>query len=220
MIRAVLFDLDGTLLNRETSFRNFVTSQYAKFETELRHIPREIYVPRVVALDNRGTLWKDKVYQAIVEEFSVSGLTWQELFEDFDSRITDFYVPFPHLRETLDMLKASGYLLGLISNGRGTFQMRSIKALSIEKDFGTILISETVGLRKPDPEIFWQALRNLNCEPHHSVYIGDDPVADIGGACKAGMKTAWKKNRSYTGVLETNAIFEDLAELPSIVRNL
>jgi putative hydrolase of the HAD superfamily len=220
MIRAVLFDLDRTLLDRDASFLNFVVSQYVKFRPRLGHISQADYVSRVVALDDRGALWKDKVYQAIVAEFSITSPSWQELFEDFDSRIADYYIPFPHLREMLDALKATGYALGLISNGRELFQMRSIRALSMEQDFDTILISEAVGLRKPDPAIFRLALQNLNCEPCQGVYVGDHPLADIAGAKKAGMKTVWKKDQEYSGSPEADAIFEDLAELPLILRGL
>lgn len=220
MIRSVLFDLDRTLLDRDASFENFVASQYAKFPAALGQIPRDAYISRVIALDNRGALWKDKVYQQIVEEFAITKLSWQELFADFDSRIADHYLPFPLLRETLEALKKEGYSLGLITNGKGEFQMRSIRALGIEYDFKTILISEIVGLRKPDPEIFRQALRNLNCEPQHSVYVGDNPEVDINGARKAGMHTIWKQDDDFAGHVETDATFGELSELPPIIRDL
>jgi len=220
LIRAVLFDLDRTLLDRDISFQNFVVSQYLKFQGELGHIPQEVYVRRVIALDNRGALWKDKVYQAITEEFSIAGLSWQHLFEDFNVRITNYYVSFPHLLEMLEALKASGYVLGMISNGLGLFQWRSICALRIEDYFDTILISEIVGLRKPDPKIFRQALHDLQCEPAHSLFVGDHPIVDIEGARQAGMKTAWKKDPDYHGQVEADIIFDDLADLAALIRDL
>jgi putative hydrolase of the HAD superfamily len=220
MIRAVFFDLDRTLLDRDVSFRNFVVSQHAKFKSALGRIPESVYVSRVTALDDRGALWKDKVYARIVEEFAVTDLSWQELLADFETRITDYYLPFPHLVEMLNTLRAAGYPLGLISNGREEFQMRTIRALGIEPYFDVILISEKVGLRKPDPEIFWRALRELQCEARHGVYVGDNPEVDIAGARRAGMKTAWKREAEYRAMVETNAIFDDLMELPDLLRSL
>lgn len=42
-----MFDLDGTLLNRDESVKMFIQSQYIKFNKMLRHIPKEIYITRI-----------------------------------------------------------------------------------------------------------------------------------------------------------------------------
>jgi putative hydrolase of the HAD superfamily len=220
MMQSVLFDLDRTLLDRDTSFRKFVGSQYDKFQQALKHIPKDLYVAKVIALDNYGLVWKDKVYQTVTDELSISALTWQELFTDFDSRIAGYYVPFPDMHESLAELKQGGCSLGLVTNGKGEFQRRTIRALSLNNVFSTIVISEEVGLRKPDPEIFRRALRDLGCEPSRSAYIGDNPETDIVGARGAGMKTIWKRDSAVSSPPETDAIFENLAELPAIIRQL
>lgn len=62
MIRAVIFDLDGTLLDRETSLRMFVEDQYERYMDRLM-VSKTIYVSRFIELDNHGYVWKDKVYQ-------------------------------------------------------------------------------------------------------------------------------------------------------------
>lgn len=66
----------------------------------------------------------------------------------------------------LDELVNTNLTLGLISNGKGQFQMNNIKGLGIEKFFNTILISEWEGIKKTNPEIFNKAMRELNVEPH------------------------------------------------------
>jgi putative hydrolase of the HAD superfamily len=220
MIKAVLFDLDRTLLDRDTSFRNFVVSQYERFASDLGPISQEKYVERVVALDNRGLRWKDKVYQGIVQEFDLKTLAWETLFTDFEQRIADYYLPFPQMREMLEALKTKSYKLGLITNGKGPFQMRTIQTIGIENDFAAILISEIEGLRKPEPEIFHRALARLDCQPKESVFVGDSIEADVRGAKNAGLWTIWKSEPGIPAPAEANAILHHLDELPSLIEGL
>jgi len=49
----------------------------------LSHIPKEQYVSRFIELDNHGYVWKDKVYQQLIEEFNICSVTWEELLEDY-----------------------------------------------------------------------------------------------------------------------------------------
>jgi putative hydrolase of the HAD superfamily len=220
MIRAILFDLDRTLLNRDESLHQFLLSQYERFSSPLATVPREIYVARITALDDRGRIWKDKVYQAFCEEFTIRGISWQDLFDDFDARIAGFYIPFRGLRQTLNQLKASGYLLGIVTNGREEFQRRTLRALGIEGDFNTVLISVTEGVRKPDAEIFLRALRNLKCRPDESIFVGDHPEVDIKGAHEVGMRTIWKRNQDFPAAPCADAVINDLDELPILIERL
>ena len=72
LIKAVLFDFDLTLLDRDASVRKFVATQYERFHFCLSHIPKEKYVSRFVELDERGYVWKDKVYQRLTDEFNIN----------------------------------------------------------------------------------------------------------------------------------------------------
>ncbi len=128
MIKAVIFDLDGTLLNREATVRKFVENQYKRFNNELGHIPREVYVSRFIELECRGYVWKDKVYQQMVDEFKITEFIWEMLLNDY---ITEFHkscIPFPNLITTLERLRTSSIRLGMITNGKGQFQMNNIKS--------------------------------------------------------------------------------------------
>jgi putative hydrolase of the HAD superfamily len=220
MIRAVLFDLDRTLLDRDTSFHNFLLSQYERFSSSFPHVDRDAYISRIVFLDNRGRMGKDKVYQFIVEEFKIQEVSPQYLHYDFEFRISDYYLPFPGLKQCLRELTAAGYLLGIISNGRHAFQMRTLHALEIERDFEAILISESEGVRKPEPEIFHRALRKLGCSPNQAVFVGDHPEVDLEGARAVGMKTIWKRNDDFSGPVEADAVLDRLEELPALIAKM
>lgn len=218
MIKAVLFDLDGTLLDRDQSVKKFIDCQYDRLNTVVGHIPRETYIKRFIELDQRGYVWKDKVCQQLVEEFQIQ-TTWEELLQDYIAEFKNHCVPFPNLITTLEKLQSLKIRLGMITNGRGQFQLDNIRALGIEKYFDTILISEWEGIKKPDPEIFNRALKQLKVSAHHSFFVGDHPENDVKAAMSVGMKGIWKMDIQWDQV-ESDFIINDLAEIPSIIRRL
>ncbi|WP_164670442.1 HAD family hydrolase [Virgibacillus doumboii] len=219
MIKAVLFDLDGTLLNRDESVKIFIEKQYQRFNQWLNHVPKDKYITRFIELDNRGYVWKDKVYQQLLAEFDITGLTWEELLQDYVSQFQYSCVPFPNLLRMLEELKSDNYNLGIITNGKGQFQMDNIKALGIEKYFETILISEWEGMNKPEPRIFHRAFDSLNVLPGESIYVGDHPEKDVKAAQRAGMKGVWKKDYKWNNV-KADFMVDDLKEVPLIIKNV
>jgi putative hydrolase of the HAD superfamily len=66
VIKAAVFDLDGTLLNSDESVKIFIDWKYKRLNKQVGHVPKEIYVKRFTELDNSGYVWKVKVYQQLV----------------------------------------------------------------------------------------------------------------------------------------------------------
>jgi putative hydrolase of the HAD superfamily len=219
-VKSVIFDLDGTLLDRESSMEQFVSVQYERLNYYLSHISKPDYANRFIELDCLGHVWKDKVYQTLVAEFKIDHISWQELLNDYESQFQFHCVPFPALIEMLEALKQQGYLLGIISNGRGEFQNKAIAGLGIQNYFDVILISETEGIRKPQPEIFQRAMNQLGVSPENSFFVGDNPDADIQGAKNAKMWAIWKRNSHWLGAKGADAIIDELSEILSIVKQL
>lgn len=219
MVKAVLFDLDGTLLDRDTSVEQFISAQYDRLSDNLSHIPKNDYMTRFIELDCHGHVWKDKVYQALVAEFTIKNISWQELLEDYKIQFYYHCIPFKFLFEMLDKLQQQNYLLGIITNGRGQFQARAIEGLGIRDYFDTVLISEVEQIRKPQVEIFQKAMKQLSVSASDSVFVGDHPEADIAGAKGAMMKTIWKRNSSWSEAKEADAIIDELSEIPLILED-
>lgn len=134
MYKAVLFDLDNTLLDRDASVQKFIRKQYDRLNNWLNHIPKEDYIVRFIELDSRGYVWKDKVYQQMVKEFDIR-LNWETLLKDYVDEFYKYCVACPNLIRTLDELKKFPIRLGIITNGKGPFQMDNIRALGIEDYF-------------------------------------------------------------------------------------
>ena len=219
MIKAVLFDLDGTLLNRDASVQCFVENQYERFIEHLKHIPKEVYVERFITLDNRGYVWKDKVYRQLAKELNISSVSVEELLNDYICEFRHHCIPFEGLREMLDELKSLNLKLGIITNGFGQFQLDNIRSLGIEKDFEVISISEWEGIKKPSLEIFERALNKLQVEPAASVFIGDHPMNDIEPPKILGMVSIWKRDVAWQDV-KADYTIDKLKEIPAIIRDI
>ncbi|PLR83361.1 L-2-haloalkanoic acid dehalogenase [Bacillus sp. V33-4] len=221
MMKAVLFDLDGTLLDRDQSVHRFIVSQYDRFSNYLDHIPVDTYLTRFVELDCRGYTGKDMVYSKLVKEFNIPGCNWESLYDDYFTNFHVHCVPFPNLIRMLENLKRNSLILGVITNGYHDFQLKNIKALEIKHYFDVILVSETEGIKKPNPEIFKRAIDQLGVSTEESIFVGDHPENDIAAAKSAGMTAIWKKDEGWS-MDETKAdfIIDDLLELCSIYEEM
>jgi len=215
-IQAILFDLDGTLLDRDSSLLAFVSDQYNRY-SEFQIIDKELFVQRFIELDNHGYVWKDKVYQQIINEFSIPNVDWTVLLDDYITNFQKHCIGFPNLLRMLTELKKHNLKLALVSNGFGQFQYDNFKALNIEDLFDEVLISEWEGLRKPDRAIFNRALSRLGIAAEHALFVGDHPDNDIRASREVGMKAVWKRNSLLETVVDADFVIDDLEELIQIV---
>lgn len=186
MIQAVLFDLDQTLLDRTSSLEKFLEWQI----NTLTLVPlsqQQNFIQRFITLDANGTVWKDKVYAQLIQEFQISKITVQALLTSYIEDFNKFCLAFQSVDSVLDRLVKADFSLGLISNGRSPFQERNFQALGVDTLFSSIIVSEAVGLRKPDPKIFQLACHQLKLMPKQCIFVGDNEVVDILGAKSVGM---------------------------------
>ncbi|MBK8847164.1 MAG: noncanonical pyrimidine nucleotidase, YjjG family [Bacteroidetes bacterium] len=93
--------------------------------------------------------------------------------------------------EILEYLNGKGYQLHLITNGFKEVQFIKINGCNIGGYFKEIIISEMVGVMKPDKRIFDYALSAAKGASRESIMIGDSLYADIGGAMNAGLKAIY-----------------------------
>jgi putative hydrolase of the HAD superfamily len=219
MIKAVFFDLDRTLLNRDVSIVLFAQAQYDTFYRYLKHVSKETFVQRFIELDSRGYVSKDRVYRQLVREFELQRITWQDFYSDYRAHFRHYCKLFPDTERVLQGLQQAKLHLGIITNGTGQ-QMTNIRTLKLETYFGVILISEWEGIKKPDPEIFYRALARLRVSASESVFVGDNPIADMAGARDVGMRTVWKHDPTWDAPVIADDTINHLSELPGTLENL
>jgi putative hydrolase of the HAD superfamily len=220
VIRAVLFDLDGTLFDRDTSVRTLIARQYDRFADALGHVPKETFITRFMHLDARGYAPKDVVYQHLIAEYHLHDCVLQDLYDHFYATYHDCCTPFPGLNELLNQLRAYDLKLGIITNGGHIFQMRTIEALNIGRFFGAILTSEQEQLKKPDARLFHRAVQRLGVLASEAVFVGDHPIVDIAGARTAGLKAIWRRDLFWEPPPDADGVIDHLPELESQLTSL
>ena len=192
MIRAVLFDLDGTLYDRDALVQALVDEQHAAFEVALAGISREHFVSRVLEMDDHGFGNKEDGYARIVDEWGFRPDLAAQLVAYFWANYDKFCELSADTATTLQTLRDCGKRLGVVTNGSTDRQRKKLAALGLLTSFDAILISESEGTRKPSPEIFHRALRQCGVEAGEAVFVGDNPEVDIEGARNAGLLPIWK----------------------------
>lgn len=105
------------------------------------------------------------------------------LWRDCDGR----RVPRQDVSQVVIELSKRGYLLGIIANTITESEIPDyLETDGLTGYFKTVVLSSKVGIRKPNPEIYWEAARRIGVEPAKCVYVGDNPVRDVEGTRAAG----------------------------------
>jgi HAD superfamily hydrolase (TIGR01509 family) len=126
--------------------------------------------------------------------------------------------------DTLDRLRADGKRLGLVSNI--TLLPRLVREdldrMGLGSRLDATVFSSEVGVRKPDPRIFREALGRLGSDSAETVFVGDRLYDDISGAQAVGMRAVLTKQfrREDDPDYEPDAVIEHITELPQALERL
>jgi FMN phosphatase YigB (HAD superfamily) len=142
------------------------------------------------------------------------------LWRDCDGR----RVPREDVKATVIELSKRGYLLGIIANTITETEIPDyLEEYGLTKYFKTVVLSSKVGIRKPDPEIYWEAARRIGVAPAKCVYVGDNPVRDVEGTRAAGygmfilfFEPATQAKEPPTREVNPDFIIHEMSELLDI----
>jgi putative hydrolase of the HAD superfamily len=216
-LQAVVFDLDGTLLDRRASFERFIRDQRERFAQPLQAVLPDIYVQTLIRLDRNGYAPRSELFAGLAAQFDLPAALADELLMDYRAGFPGACMLFPGVHETLAGLRASGLKLGLITNGSVSMQTRKLEHLSLSSSFDVVVISAAEGVSKPDPQIFHRALARLQADPARSVFVGDHPDVDVAGARAAGMRAVWRRDSTVPRLVEADATIEEVEDLLAVL---
>lgn len=203
-IKAIIFDVDGTLVDRKDAFIrfcNFLIDRYAKDNPYVG--TREALIDYMVEIDENGYGGLENFIPRLNKLWRLP-LTIEEFITERNEVFGKMTTAYPELYEVLEALKGR-YKLGIITNGYSSVQREKINSVKIAEYFDDIIVSGEQDFAKPDSRIFALSCERLGVTPDEAVYIGDYYPNDIAGAIGAGIMPIWisegpQEHKEYEGI--------------------
>ena len=181
-LRAVLFDLDGTLIDSAPDLAG--ASNDMRLARGLPALPYERFRP-MVGSGARGMVGaafgvgpEEAGFQALRDEF----LSRYELRMTQDTRV------FADMLPVLKALEARACLWGIVTNKAMRFTEPLVRALGLQGRAAVVIAGDTTAHAKPHPAPLFEAARRMGIEPGQCAYVGDD-LRDVLAGRAAGMTT-------------------------------
>lgn len=188
MVKAILFDFDGTLSDRYAAayemYRWYLKEMMP--EEDVNSLSFEAKVQQCLIYDEYGTIDRSHVLEQIKKKW-VKDLDVEKWRDIWYSNFFRYQRLMEHCEETLDQLKEK-YKLAIITNGPEVSQMAKVKALGMDVFFPVVVVGGAFGKQKPDVSIYQYTAQQLGVKPEECVFIGDTFSTDIYGALRAGMQ--------------------------------
>lgn len=238
MIRAVIFDLGGTLLEFNPQRLPWMEWEREGLEAAHAYLRARGYdLPGAELIEHFSHSLSERWDRAtkgganlrlqdlLTESWVAHGIvpTPDEIAEAtarYIAPIDGRVVAYDDALATLDTLRQQGYKIGLISNTMWPAEIhrREMARSGLLPYFDHTLFSSEVGIWKPQPGIYHLSLDALGVSPAEAVFVGDMLEHDIVGAQRAGMCGIYKRNNgSRPGAVHPDAEIGHLAELPALV---
>ncbi|MDQ6645357.1 MAG: HAD family hydrolase [Chloroflexota bacterium] len=239
-IRALLFDVNGTLIDIETdegleeiyrAIGHFLMYQGISLH---RWEVRDLYFQIMQQQREESTetfaewdavaVWREFLFSKAsdytrslpLEKREQLPLFLAELHRGISRKRLNLY---PQVQETLDQLR-SHYRMAIVSDAQSAFAVPELRAVGLAHYFNPIIVSGDYGYRKPDSRLFQRALDALHVQPEQALFLGNDLYRDIFGAQQAGMKAIFvsynQSNTPYQKISPDYTISR-FAELPQAV---
>ena len=240
----ILFDLGSTLIYFNGDFDEILVTGYARCYSALHvaglHLERGPFLQRFKELMDEYRREREtefieyttyNILKLALAEFgypAVPDNLIRQAVATIYQLTQQYWEVEPDAHATLKQLQQEGYHLGLVSNAGDEPDVQTlIDRAGLRPYFEVILVSAELGIRKPHPRIFEQALQYWGVPPRRAAMVGDTLGADILGAHNAGLYSIWitrradsPGNRAHAGLIIPDAEISALAGLPALLRVL
>jgi putative hydrolase of the HAD superfamily len=202
VIRAVLFDVDDTLVDTRGAFRYALTAVAAAY-LEASPSPEDITLTwRTDAgghyrAHTRGEIsYREQRMRRANELHAIYGgpemddASYDEWNRDFEQAFRDGWRAHADAGACLDELEAAGIAYGALSNAAEAYQQEKLAACGLER-VPMLVGVDTLGFGKPDPRVFALAAERIGFAPEEIAYVGDELDIDAVAAAQVGMRGIW-----------------------------
>ncbi len=193
--RAVLFDNDDTLMDFQTCNRNAIAlllDEFGYLHPDRYDQYEEINLQCWRALE-KGEMDQNQVkykrFEGFFERYAISGDPGKAA-ERFVELLGQQNILLPNAEETLREISKKLPVV-IVTNGIAAIQRARFENSPVKEIATSIIISEEVGVAKPDPEIFRFALNSVHVDAAEALMVGDGIGSDVHGANNAGIDVCW-----------------------------
>lgn len=217
----VLIDLDDTLIDTVANTRIVINELYTDYElgkyfSSFIDFFQFYYsnVSRLWELYNAGHITKDTLqerrFTSSLEHIDdMDSRKIEQINADYVERIMKKDLLIEGAIELLDYLKPK-FNLHILSNGFTEMQYVKMESAGISSYFDKVILSDKVGVNKPDPRIFEYAVKEIRATKENVIMIGDNPFTDIEGAYNSKIDQIWfnPRNIEFKRITPTYTIRE------------
>jgi len=221
MIKAVIFDLDNTLVDFMKMKRLAISAAIdSMIDAGLRLTPEDaqahidaIYQERGIEFQNVFDQLLYDVFQKVDYKILSAGVIAYRRAREAA------LVPYPHVNLTLVALVKRGVKLAVVSDAPRREAWLRLCYLGFHHMFDHVITYDDTGQRKPSPVPFQRALDLLQVKPHEAVMVGDWAERDVVGASNLGITTAFARYGDTFGTVESHADYDlnDVSELLQVI---
>ncbi len=195
MIKAIVFDLDNTLVDFmkmkrraiEEAIPAMIDSGLKITSEEANRIIDEIYKERGIEYQQVFDVLLQRILNKVDHKILSAGIIAYRRAREAS------LIPYPHVYSTLNSLLKLGIKMGVLSDAPAKEAWLRIAFLNFQHTFDAVVTFDDTGERKPLPGPFQKILEKLEVSPQEALMVGDWAERDIQGAKKVGMKTAFAK---------------------------
>ncbi|MEV6699248.1 HAD family hydrolase [Streptomyces sp. NPDC051453] len=180
----LLLDLDNTLVDRDAAFRAAVADFLAQ------HGLPDSDLTWVTTIDASGYTARQEVAAALSDRYG-DMVPISSIRTLLDNGVADHVALTHSSREALRTARADGWTCVIVTNGRTVQQEAKIRNTGLDQLVQGWVVSESIGHKKPEPEIFHAAAATVRLPLPGAWVIGDSPHADIAGAEALGLRSVW-----------------------------
>jgi putative hydrolase of the HAD superfamily len=239
-VRALLFDVNGTLIDIETdealeeiyrAIGHYLTYQGVSLHRwEVHDLYFQVMKEqRETSLEahpewNAVAVWRE-VLRRTAREYTRS--LPPEKLHQIPVFLTELHRGiarkrlrlYPQVRAVLDQLRPQ-YRMAAVTDAQSAYAVPELKAVGLLEYFDPVIVSGDYGYRKPDTRLFQQALEQLQVRPEQALFVGNDMYRDVFGAQQVGMKAIFfssnQGDKAHPGV-QPDYVIHHFSELTRAV---
>ena len=224
MIKAVVFDLDNTLLDFMKMKNTAVEAAVSGMIFSGLEVNKEAAIQKIYSIyDSKGYEYQE-VFDSFLKD-TIGKVDYKILASGiiaYKKAKENSLMLYKNVNETLFSLTKMGLKLAVISDAPSREAWVRICSVNLEHTFDAVITLHDKGIHKPSPEPFKEAIKSLSVKVEETLMVGDWPERDIIGAKNVGMKTAFAKYGDTFDTKNSGAdyVLEDISDLINLINKI